>query len=75
MTRAYPPRMMKRADAAYYCSLAPAKFIQEVASGRLSPPVTLGGEDHWDKGALDRDLDRIAGDATDWRREQPGLAA
>lgn len=75
MSRAWTPRMMKRAAAAYYCDLAPAKFLQEVACGRLSPPVTLGGEDHWDKAVLDADLDRIAGRSSDWRKEQPGLAA
>ena len=69
------PRMMKRVTAARYVDLATAKFLQEVASGRLSPPVTLGGEEHWDRSALDTDLDRIAGRVTDWRKEQPGLAA
>ncbi len=75
MTAAFTPRMMKRTTAARYVDLAPAKFLQEVACGRLSPPVTLGGEDHWDRLALDADLDRIGGRATDWRKDQPGLAA
>jgi hypothetical protein len=67
--------MMKRTTAARYVDLAPAKFLQEVAAGRLSMPVRLGGEDHWDRTALDQDLDRIAGRVNDWRQEQPGLAA
>ncbi|GEM70991.1 hypothetical protein SAQ01S_07570 [Sphingomonas aquatilis NBRC 16722] len=69
------PRMMKRTTAARYCDLAPAKFTQEVAAGRLPLPVKLGGEDHWFRDAVDEDLRRIAGAATDWRKDQPGLAA
>jgi len=69
------PRMMKRTTAARYCDLAPTKFLQEVASGRLPLPVKLGGEDHWDRDALDDDLNRIAGRLNDWEKEQPGLAA
>ena len=69
------PRMMRRTTAARYVDLPPAKFMQEVAMGRLSLPVKLGGEDHWDRNLLDEDLNRIAGRSSDWRREQPGLAA
>lgn len=69
------PRMMRRATAAAYCDLAPAKFIQEVSSGRLPQPILLGGEDHWSIDDLDDDLNRIAGRAHDWRKDQPGLAA
>ena len=75
MSAHYWPRFMKRTTAAKYCDLAPAKLLQEVAAGRLSMPVKLGGEDHWDREALDLDLTRIAGRSSDWRREQPGLAA
>lgn len=69
------PKSMKRTTAAKFCDLAPAKFIQEVAAGRLPLPFKLGGEDHWDIDALRSDLDRIAGRSNDWRQEQPGLAA
>lgn len=70
------PRMMKRTTAAAYCDLAPAKFVAEVAAGRLPLPVRLGNEDHWDRIALDEDLSRLGGRAADdWRQEQPGLAA
>jgi len=69
------PRMMRRETAAAYCDLSPVKFIQEVSSGRLPQPVKLGSEDHWCRVALDADLNRIAGQTSDWRKEQPGLAA
>lgn len=69
------PRSMKRATAARYCDLAPAKFMAEVASGRLPQPFKLGGEDHWDRVALDEDLNRLGGRVSDWRKECPGLAA
>lgn len=69
------PRMMKRATAARYCDLAPTKFLQEVAAGRLPLPVQFGGEDHWHRAALDTELDRLAGQGEDWEKEQPGLAA
>lgn len=69
------PRMLRRTKAAAYCDLAPAKFLQEVAAGRLPAPIRLGGEDHWDRNALDADLDHLAGRTNDWRQDQPGLAA
>ena len=75
MTKPYWPRMMKLRTAAQYCDLMPAAFTREVASGRLPLPVALGGEDHWDREALDADLSRISGAVTDWRKDQPGLAA
>lgn len=69
------PRMMRRSTAAAYCDLPPNKFLQEVSKGTLPAPVKLGGDELWDIRALDDDLDRIAGNATDWRKAQPGLAA
>lgn len=74
MTRPWPA-MMKRTTAAAYCDLAPAKFLQEVAAGRLPQPVKLGGEDHWHMDQLDDDFRRITGRTQDWRSAQPGLAA
>ncbi|NIJ18448.1 hypothetical protein FHS95_000117 [Sphingomonas naasensis] len=67
--------MMKLRTAAQYCDLAPANFMREVAAGRLSLPVQLGGDDHWDREALDLDLSRLSGAVDDWRKDQPGLAA
>ena len=75
MTKPYWPRMMKLKTAAQYCDLAPADFMREVAAARLPLPVKLGGEDHWDRETIDLDLSRLSGAVSDWRKEQPGLAA
>ena len=56
------PAMMKRQTAASYCDLSEAAFEREVAGGRLPPPVTLGGRDHWSKAAMDRALSLISGE-------------
>lgn len=69
------PRLMRRSTAARYCDMAPAKFLQEVAIGRLPLPVRIGGEDHWDRAAIDEDINRLSGRAYDWEKDQPGLAA
>lgn len=69
------PRMMKRGTAARYCDLTPVEFMREVACGRLPEPVKLGNAEHWDRHALDDELDRIAGRIRSWEDEQPGLAA
>lgn len=69
------PKLMKRGTAAAYCDLAPAKFLQEVAAGRLPSPVKVGGEDHWSRDLIDDDIARITGQTHDWRKDQPGLAA
>jgi len=74
MTRPWP-KMMKRGTAAAYCDLSPAKFMQEVAAGRIHQPVPFGGEDHWCIDDLDEDVRQLTGRAYDWRKEQPGLAA
>jgi len=75
VTKPYWPRMMKLKTAAQYCDLAPADFMREVATARLPSPIKLGGTDHWDREAIDADLSRLSGAATDWRKECPGLAA
>jgi hypothetical protein len=52
------------------------EFEREVAAGRLSAPVVLGGDESWSRAQLDEDLARILGRAPaidDWRRQQPGL--
>lgn len=69
------PRSMKRATAAAYCDMSAAEFEREVACGRLPPPFKLGNSEHWDRAAIDEDLNRIAGRSADWRKDQPGLAA
>lgn len=69
------PRMMRRQTAAQYCDLTAAAFEREVACGRLPMPIMLGNCEHWDRVAIDEELNRIGGRSNDWRREQPGLAA
>lgn len=69
------PRMMKAATAARYCDLSTPDFLREVAAGRLPAAIRLGSHDHWDKTALDEDLNHLAGRSNDWRKDQPGLAA
>lgn len=70
------PRMMRRATAASYCDMAEPAFIREVAGGRLPTGVSFGGRDHWSRPALDKALDRIAGEAVAdyeqefWNRDQ-----
>lgn len=64
------PYMMKLDTAARYCDLSRSAFIGEVAAGRLPSPVNLGGRDHWLRPALERALDRIAGEmAADYEQE------
>lgn len=65
------PQMMTRKLAADYCCLSEAQFEREIIDGRLPNPVKLGGRDHWHKPALDQHLERIAGQAYDWRSESP----
>lgn len=59
------PAMMKRATAAEYCDMSRPSFDKEVAEGRLPSGVMFGGLEHWHKGALDKALARIAGEADD----------
>ena len=59
------PHMMKRATAAAYCDLSIHSFDVEVAAGRLPQPVKLGGRDHWHRPAIDKALERLAGEPVD----------
>jgi anaerobic selenocysteine-containing dehydrogenase len=67
--------MMTRPRAAHYCGLTEARFERELAAGRLPTPVLFAGQDHWDRVALDEALDRIAGDAGDFRAKSKLYAA
>jgi hypothetical protein len=71
------PAMMRRPWAAAYCCLTVPEFEREVAAGRLSAPVMLGGAESWSRAQLDEDLAGILGRravaANDWERRQPGL--
>jgi hypothetical protein len=55
------PRMMKRKTAAQYCDLAECAFVREVMQGRLPGSVMFGGREHWDRRAIDKALDLLAG--------------
>lgn len=59
------PAMMKRATAAEYCDMAEAAFLREVAAGRLPPPVSFGGRDHWRREAIDKALAVLCGERHD----------
>lgn len=71
MTSAWPdwPAMMLRKTAAAYCDLSEVAFEREVNALRLPAPILFGGRPHWYRIALDKDLERIAGMASDWRTE------
>jgi len=71
----YWSRLLKRADAAAYCSLTPQQFDAEVFAGRLPMSVAMAGGPRWDRNAIDTCLDEISGGTNDWRKDQPGLAA
>lgn len=75
--RQYPhwPAMMRRATAAAFCDLSEAEFMREVAAGRLPMSVKLGNSEHWNRAALEDELNHLAGTSSDWRKDQPGLAA
>lgn len=75
MNAPFWPRMMKKATAARYCDLTTPEFTREVAGGRLPLGVALGDTEHWDRHQLDEELNRLTGQAKDWRSEQPGLQA
>ncbi len=61
--------MMLQRTAAEYCELTIAAFEREVAAGRICAPVLFGGKAHWHRASLDNDLARLAGLATDWRKD------
>lgn len=53
------PRLMSRAEAATYCGFSPEQFSRHVAAGRLPKPVP--GMKRWDRVAIDKTLDDLAG--------------
>lgn len=63
---ALPPRLLKKADAARYCGVDPAKFA------RVCPvqPVDLDGSRRWDRKALDAWLDSLGRDPDSLSSEQ-----
>jgi predicted DNA-binding transcriptional regulator AlpA len=49
----YPPRWLRRAEAARWVSLSPSKFDQVVKDGRLPAPKMIDGVVLWDRYRLD----------------------
>jgi len=49
----YPPRWMRRVEAARWVALSPSKFDQVVKDGRLPAPKTIDGVVLWDRYRLD----------------------
>jgi predicted DNA-binding transcriptional regulator AlpA len=71
------PRLLKRQEAAAYCSLSARGFSEWVKAGRLPGPIP--GTARWDRRAIDAVLDEASGletcgaqeDAFDrWKREK-----
>ncbi|MGN6147075.1 helix-turn-helix transcriptional regulator [Rhizobium sp.] len=56
-------RLLTKAEAAAYLNLKPTQFNNWIKEGRISPAIP--GTHRWDRNALDRDLDRISGIATE----------
>lgn len=78
MARSLPdwPRMLTKPLASAYCGLARVAFDRAVAAGQLPDCTTIGGQELWDRIALDQSLDRLTGGgAPNWREEQPLYAA
>jgi hypothetical protein len=59
MTEHLQPRLLKREDAARYCSLSTEQFSSWVKEGRL--PGAIHGTHRWDRRALDLKLDELSG--------------
>ena len=56
-----PPRGLCREAAAEYVGLGTTKFDAMVADGRMPKPVRVDGRTIWDKIALDKAFDALAG--------------
>jgi hypothetical protein len=49
----YPPRWMRRVEAARWVGMSPSKFDQLIKEGRLPPPKMIDGVLLWDHYRLD----------------------
>lgn len=56
------PRLLKRPEAAAYCSLCESTFDDWVRRGLLPGPIP--GTHRWDKKAIDLALDKLSGITT-----------
>jgi predicted DNA-binding transcriptional regulator AlpA len=55
------PRGLSAAEAAAYVGVSEPTFLDDVAAGRLPPPLRFGRRRVWDKAAIDRAFDRMSG--------------
>lgn len=56
---AYPPRGLRRLDAARYLSISPTTFDAWVATGRMPQPKRIGGVVLFDREAIDLAFDAL----------------
>jgi predicted DNA-binding transcriptional regulator AlpA len=64
-----PPRGLSREAAAQYVGVSAGKFDELVGDGRMPKAVQLDGRKVWDRRALDRAFDQLAGseaERNDW---------
>lgn len=57
--RSYPPRGLRREDAARYLGISPSKFAEMVNDGRVSGPKLIDGCVVWDRHRLDEAFDAL----------------
>lgn len=66
-----PPRGLSREAAAQYVGVGVTKFDELVDDGRMPKAIPVDGRKVWDRRALDRAFDTLAGDdtggAVEWR--------
>ena len=55
----YPPRLMRREQAARYLGMSPSKFDQLVKDGRITAPARIDGMALYDRHILDADADNL----------------
>ncbi|SCB30798.1 helix-turn-helix transcriptional regulator [Rhizobium lusitanum] len=56
-------RLLTKTEAAAYLNLKPTQFNNWIKEGRIPPAIP--GTHRWDRVALDRELDRLSGIATE----------
>lgn len=59
---AYPPRGLRRSDAARYIGVGASKFDELVQSGRMPKPKHVDGCVIWDRAELDLYFTELASD-------------
>lgn len=64
-----PPRGLSREAASEYVGVSASKFDMLVADGRMPKAVAVDGRRVWDRLALDRAFDQLAGVAVGERNE------